>query len=331
MTLLENVNTRSLWLLDILGIEVKSFQNFIEIWLCVCDDWWPDELIPASGNRQTSPKRLENGWWEDSRHLPIWKWFLSFWLLCFLCSSGQQDEDWSSCQGKKRGKRLMQEWDYEVWAEGSKERSLAGGTWALFLLKRPAAVRKKPFSDLPLWSWWTAVPPGGVASNRLCTGCVLFLARQQTAAIQLSSLMCCSPPLSLARCALYADGPQEESLRTVRANEVQEQLHRTLNSPDVDFPLWAEPLPSEMRAAVSADSRNLTTWWLEVQLLVQRRQNIAWWESSVDDSGVRVMFSQLYKPLRVTRADCELPAGGFRHIHLGEDRQIEPRPTNVAE
>lgn len=43
------------------------------------------------------------------------------------------------------------------------------------------------------------------------------------------------------------------------------------------------------------------------------------------------MFSQLYKPLPVTQADCELPAGGFRHIHLGENRQIEPRPTNVAE
>lgn len=27
-----------------------------------------------------------------------------------------------------------------------------GGTWALFLLKRPAAVRKKLFSDLALWT-----------------------------------------------------------------------------------------------------------------------------------------------------------------------------------
>lgn len=56
---------------------------------------------------------------------------------------------------------------------------------------------------------------------------------------------------------------------------------------------------------------------------------MALWESNVDDSGAGVMFSQLYKPLPVTQADSDPPAGAFRHIHLGELVETEPRPTNM--
>lgn len=38
---------------------------------------------------------------------------------------------------------------------------------------------------------------------------------------------------------------------------------------------------------------------------------MALWESDVDDSGAGVMFSQLYKPLPVTQADSDPPAGAY--------------------
>lgn len=257
-----------------------------------CDGWWwPDELIPASGNCQTSPKDVQMACERTAVISPSENHHSLFWLLCFPRNSGQQDEDWLSCQEMNAGVRL-----WSVGGELSGEVSSGGWrgrTWALFLLKRPAAVGKKPFSDLPLWSWWTAVPPeggGGVASNCLRPGCVCFL-QPATRLLPWHAAAC--------RCLSGARGRMK-----FKSSSIGRWTHQMLISPP---PMGGATVIRDEGGGVCSSPAALITCWLEVQLLLQRRQNVALWDSGVDDSGVRVVFSQLYKPLPVTHAGCDLP------------------------